>query len=202
MRDLVQLLADGRAPIALRPYIGGARGTALEKLSKTGAADVRPLCTGEALCRRSELPLLAGPPAATPACCWSPGYLFRQWQQHYRADTDRVCLSYDEGNAHNVVDRHVFLTRMYEVAPGLSRWLEYIYPTHIDTMVFFHHVVIPSAAGGQRGCPLMTACHAVVQRLLLESLGLVRPPAGTAVAVPTLQPPAQLGMAPCLMAFW
>ena len=43
----------------------------------------------------------------------------------------------------------------------------------------------------------MTACHAVVQRFLLESLGLAIPPAGTAVALPTLQPPAQLDMAPC-----
>ncbi|CAK9092764.1 Pentatricopeptide repeat-containing protein [Durusdinium trenchii] len=124
-------------------------------------------------------------------------HLYRQWQHHYRADTDRVCLSYDEGNAHNVVDRHVFLTRMQEVTPGLSRWLEYIYTTDIDTKVFFHHMIIPSVAGGQQECPLMTACHAVVQRLLLESLGLVDPPAGTAVALPTLQPPAQLDMAPC-----
>ena len=171
---------------------------------------MRPLYAGEALRRlvgkvllRSELPALrthllphqlaVGVSAGTEVM----PHLYRQWQHHYRADTDRVCLSYDEGNAHNVVDRHVFLTRMQEVTPGLSRWLEYIYTTDIDTKVFFHHMIIPSVAGGQQGCPLMTACHAVVQRLLLESLGLVDPPAGTAVALPTLQPPAQLDMAPC-----
>ena len=181
--------ADGRAPIALRPYLGGARGTALEKLSKTGAADVRPLCAGETLRRlvgkvllRSEfllalrahlLPhqLAVGVPAGAEVM----PHLYRQWRQRYQADTDQVCLSFDEGDAHNVVDRHMFLTRMQEVAPGLSRWLEYIYPTDIDTKVFFQDVAIPSAAGGQQGCPLMTACHAVVQRLLLESLGLAIP---------------------------
>eukprot|EP00438_Fugacium_kawagutii_P010523 Skav214520 [mRNA] locus=scaffold410:228880:231177:- [translate_table: standard] len=210
LTDLVNLLADGRAPVALRPYLGGARGTALEKLSKTGAADVRPLCAGETLRRlvgkvllRSELPALRAHllphqlAVGVPAGAEVMPHLYRQWQRHYQADADRVCLSYDEGNAHNVVDRHMFLTRMQEVAPGLSRWLEYIYPTDIDTKVFFQDVVIPSAAGGQQGCPLMTACHAVVQRLLLESLGLVPPPAGTAVALPTLQPPAHLDMAPC-----
>ena len=51
--------------IVLRSHLGGARDTALEKLSKTAAADVRPLYTGEALRRlvgtllpRSELPAL------------------------------------------------------------------------------------------------------------------------------------------------
>eukprot|EP00438_Fugacium_kawagutii_P029518 Skav222744 [mRNA] locus=scaffold2390:537725:546431:- [translate_table: standard] len=40
LTNLVNLLADGQAPIGLRPYLGGARGTALEKASKTGGADV------------------------------------------------------------------------------------------------------------------------------------------------------------------
>ena len=124
-------------------------------------------------------------------------HIFTEWRQHYLAGTDLVCLSYDEGNAHNAVDRHVFLTRMQEVAPGLSRWLEYIYPTDLDTKVFYHKVIIRSAAGGQQGCPLRTACHAVVQRLLLESLGLIDPPAGSGVVLPVVQPRAQLDMAPC-----
>ena len=194
----------------MRAYLGGARGTALEKTSKTGSPDVRPLCAGEALRRlvgkallRSELPTLRAHllphqlAVGVPAGAEVMPHLHRQWRQHYQSDMDRVCLSYDEGNAHNVVDRHVFLTRMQEVAPGLSRWLEYIYPTNLDTKVFYHNIVIPSAAGGQQGCPLMAACHAVVQRLLLESLGLIDPPPGTAVALPTLQPPVQLDMAPC-----
>ena len=43
----------------------------------------------------------------------------------------------------------------------------------------------------------MMACHAVVQRLLLESLGLVPPPLGSSIQVPVLTPPARLDMAPC-----
>jgi hypothetical protein len=199
----------GKTPAALRPYLGGARGTALEKTSKAGAADVRPSCAGEAVRRlvgkallRSDLTALrahllphqlaVGLPPEPKLC-----HIFTEWRQHYLAGTDLVCLSYDEGNAHNAVDRHVFLTRMQEVAPGLSRWLEYIYPTDLDTKVFYHKVIIRSAAGGQQGCPLRTACHAVVQRLLLESLGLIDPPAGSGVVLPVVQPRAQLDMAPC-----
>ena len=117
----------------MRPYLGGARGTALEKLSKIGAADARPLCAGETLrlvgkvLLRSELPALRAhllshqPAVGVPAGAEVMPHLYRQWRQHHQADTDRVCLSYDEGNTHNVVDRHMFLTRMQEVAPGLSR---------------------------------------------------------------------------------
>ena len=186
----------GKTPAALRPYLGGARGTALEKTSKAGAADVRPSCAGEAVRRlvgkallRSDLTALrahllphqlaVGLPPEPKLC-----HIFTEWRQYYLAGTDLVCLSYDEGNAHNAVDRHVFLTRMQEVAPGLSRWLEYIYPTDLDTKVFYHKVIIRSAAGGQQGCPLRTACHAVVQRLLLESLGLIDPPAGSGGTAP------------------
>ena len=55
----------GKTPAALRPYLGGARRTALEKTSKAGAADVRPSRAGEAVPRlvgkallRSDLPAL------------------------------------------------------------------------------------------------------------------------------------------------
>jgi hypothetical protein len=124
-------------------------------------------------------------------------HLHRQWVQRHSHDADRICLSYDEGNAHNAVDRHCFLTRMREVVPGLGRWLEYIYPTNVATKVFFHDQIIESVAGGQQGCPLMMACHAVVQRLLLESLGLVPPLEGSSIQLPVLSPPARLDIAPC-----
>ena len=126
------MLADGRAPGGLRPYLGGAKGTALAKLNKaTGEEDVRPVCTGEVFRRlvgkallKIELPVLrthllphqlaVGVPAGAEAM----PHLLRQWKRKYTGDTDQLCLSYDQSNAHNVVDRHTFLTRMAEVAPG------------------------------------------------------------------------------------
>ena len=53
-----------------------------------------------------------------------------------------------------------------------------------------------SEAGGQQGCPLIGACHAVTKRLLYEALGLVPPLPGSAIRLPTLEPPAVLDMAP------
>ena len=77
--SFVNVLADGRAPLALRPYLGGARGMALQKVSKSGGADVRPLCAGEALRRlvgkallRTELPALR-PTSSVGRRCFSWG---------------------------------------------------------------------------------------------------------------------------------
>ena len=73
------------------------------------------------------------------------------------------------------------LPRLHQVWDGA--WNIFT-PTDLPTKVFYRDVVIDSCSGGQQGCPLMTACHAVVHRFLLESLGLVRPPAATAVTLP------------------
>ena len=81
-------------------------------------------------------------------------HLLRQWKRKYAGDTDQLCLSYDQSNAHNVVDRHTILTRMAEVALGLGRWLEYIYSIDLSTKVFYGDMVTDSCAGGQQGCPL------------------------------------------------
>ena len=43
---LRNLLAAGRAPVELRAFIGGAKGTALYKKAKDGADDARPACSG------------------------------------------------------------------------------------------------------------------------------------------------------------
>ena len=124
-------------------------------------------------------------------------HLARQWREEFRSDQQRVLLSYDQGNAHNEVDRHSFLTRMREIVPGVSRWLEYIYPTDRATKVFFRGKVLESKSGGQQGCPLMMACHAMVQRIVLESLGVLASPEGTRIRPSAvLDPPADLDMCP------
>ena len=78
----------------------------------------------------------------------------------------------------------------------MARWLHYIYPTSTPTYVFYNGKVIESRAGGQQGCPLMGACHAVVQRSLLEALGVVPVSPQTSPLLPTLEPPAVLDMSP------
>jgi hypothetical protein len=57
-------------------------------------------------------------------------HLSRQWMLDFKDDQDRrLLLDFDEANAYNTVDRHTFLSRAREVAPGICRWLESIYPS-------------------------------------------------------------------------
>ena len=123
-------------------------------------------------------------------------HVTRQWRDDNSNNNAKVLINYDEGNAHNEVDRHTFLVRMGEVAPGICRWLEFIYPTDVATHVFYRGRIIPSAAGGQQCCPLIGACHALVKRMVDESLGLVAPLAGSQIQLPPIDPPINLDIAP------
>ena len=179
---LCNLLAAGRAPLELRAFIGGAKGTALYKKAKDGSDDARPACSGETIRRIIGKALLATEienlsshllphqlAVGVPAGVEAMAHLTRQWRDDNANDNAKVLINYDEGNAHNEVDRHTFLVRMREVAPGLCKWLEFIYPTDVATHVFYRGRVIPSAVGGQQGCPLIGACHALVKRMVHES---------------------------------
>ena len=221
--EFCNVLADGAAPEAMRPYIGGANGFALNKNRKevaaeeaeaannitSGAADVRPVCCGEVWRRVVGKALLATESqnlaahlypcqlaVAVKAGAECMPHLGRQWLQQHADDLDRVLVDFDETNAHNTVDRHTFLQRAHEIMPGACRWLEFIYPTDVATLVFYRGRTINSIAGGQQGCPLMAAAHALVQRILLESLGVVDLDERTTQIAPVLEPKPALDMAP------
>ncbi len=59
--------------------------------------------------------------------------------------TATLCL-----NAHNELDRHTFHTRMREVAPGLSKWLDYMYHTSEPTFVFWNGNKLEAKLGDSR----------------------------------------------------
>ena len=206
---LGNLLAAGGAPSELRPFIGCAKGTALYKRAKDGSDDTRPACSGETIRRiigkvllgtdievlRDHLlphQLAVGVRAGVEAM----PHVVRQWRDDNANDPDKVLVNFDEGNAHNEVDRHSFLIRMREIAPGICKWLEYIYPTDVETYVFYRGRVILSKAGGQQGCPLIGACHALVKRMVHESLGIVPALPGSALHLPRIDHPVDLDIAP------
>ena len=116
--------------------------------------------------------------------------LARKWLQTHADDIDRALVDSDKGNAHNELDRHTFLRRAREVTPGACRWLEYIYPTHTAKCIFYRGRVIDSRTGGQQGCPWMQVCHAFVERILQESLGLVPADPLTTPVATVLDPPS------------
>eukprot|EP00973_Karenia_brevis_P033670 4642725-Karenia_brevis.AAC.1 len=173
------MLANGEAPDEIRPYLGGALGHAVKKTAKTGSmpdgqVDARPACAGEYWRRligkallNTELETLQEHlkpfqlAVGIKAGAEVMPHAAREWMQCHSEDVDRVLLDTDESNAHNEVDRHLFLSRALEVIPGCCRWLEFIYPTAGSTCVFYRGRIIPSSAGGQQGDPLMQACHAL-----------------------------------------
>ena len=63
-------------------------------------------------------------------------------------------------------------------------------------MVFYRVMVLDSRAGGQQGCPLMSACHAMVQRILLETAGIIPSAPGTTPIGQVMDPPARLDITP------
>jgi hypothetical protein len=202
------LLANGEAPDELAPYFGGACGYAFTKPSKvegSSGLDARPVCSGEAWRRVIGGALLSVEGDALVKYL-SPHqlavnikggvevlpHLARDWFARWRDDGDRVIADFDQSNAHNCVDRAAFLRRAFEIIPGAARWLSWIYPLDTATFVFYQDGIIESRSGGQQGCPLIAACHAMVQRAVPESLGLVELAAGTTHLLPVMQPPANL----------
>ena len=219
-------LANGLAPRAMRPYLGGANGFALHKDRKisqaeeaeaaaNGAAfphndtDIRPVCCGEVWRRIVGKALLSTETqnlsdhlypnqlaVAVSSGSECMAHLARQWMSRHRDDVDRVLVDFDETNAHNTVDRHVFLQRAHQIVPSMCRWMEFIYPTGEPTYIFFHGSAIESVAGGQQGCPLMMMAHALVQRIVLESLSVVEVDPRTVELAPVLDPKPVLDLAP------
>jgi hypothetical protein len=209
------MLANGEAPQALVPFSGGACGYAFSKEAKSAdgaaastATDARPVCCGEAWRRvvGNAVLTIEGPTlqkyllphqlaVKVRAGVETLPHLARQWAEESGAALDRVLANFDESNAHNTVDRAAFLRRAHEVIPGAARWLRWVYPLATPTFVFYNGDVIHSSAGGQQGCPLIAACHALVQRALPECLCLVEVAAGTTPLMPPLQPPADVDIA-------
>ena len=75
--------------------------------------------------------------AQVPAGVDAMAHVTRQWRDDNANDNAKVLINYDEGYAHNEVDRHTFSVRMREVAPGLCKMLRFIYPTEVATHVFY-----------------------------------------------------------------
>jgi hypothetical protein len=126
-------------------------------------------------------------------------HLARRWKQHRTQSKgkhdDYVIADFDQSNAHNSVDRAAFLSRAAEIIPGCVCWLTWIYPWDDAAFVLYRDRVIKSCSGGQQGCPLIRAWHALVQRCVVEALGLCGPWPGTPALTPAMHTPPQIDIA-------
>ena len=126
-------------------------------------------------------------------------HVARAWRRRYEDDPDRVCLDFDVSNAYTLRAQRAFLERMQVDFSGLSGWLRWIYRLTDATMVLWRGRQLEIKTGGHQGCPLMSLCHAVVQRCITDSLGLAPVWPGTRALLPSLDPsPPFWTLWPCL----
>jgi hypothetical protein len=157
----VNLLADGRAPEFLKPFLAGGVSIALEK----GGSAVRPLCSGDPLRRLvGKCFCIAGKSDISSAFkgrnygVGCPGgvevvaHSLRDTLQQF-AGSNLALLKIDFRNAFNLVDREAFMRTTCSVLPGLSRWTNWCYGSP-SVLLYDHKHIMWSKSGVQQGDPL------------------------------------------------
>ena len=141
----VNMLASGKAPMFLQPFLAGGVSIALAKPSR----GVRPLCCGDPLRRlvakcfclggKGEISQKfkgknygVGCPGGVEAVAHSLRDVL-----HRHRDSDLALLKIDFKNAFNLLSREAFVKASSEMFPGLERWTWWCYnkpPLLITTM--------------------------------------------------------------------
>ena len=182
-RQFVQYLAEGRAPQALRPWLGGGTLIGVGKRDSQGKTipldtDARPIVMGGVLrkvvCkttflmdkpsiqeRLAPLQMAVGVKSGAEAMT----HVARTWIHHNRHRRDCVLLQRDISNAYNELHPHEFLDDCFSYAPVSSKFAEYCYgePSHL-----MYHGRLLTSNRGQQGCPLMGPLFCLTRRRMWE----------------------------------
>ena len=183
LRDFVQLLVDGRAPLELRPWIGGGTLVGIGKRDGQGQAiplsqDARPIMmdtTWRKLCFKTTFLLdkvriqerLAPQQFAVGVRSGAEAMIHatRAWLRLNSHRRDYVLLQRDVSNAFNSVHTHMFLDECYRFAHASSKFAEFCYgvPSHL-----IYHGRCMQSARGQQGCPLMGPLFCLARKRMYE----------------------------------
>ena len=181
LTEVSQLLADGRGPRELAPFLAGAGLMASRK--KDGG--VRPIAVGEVLRRlvaktlsketqeaaqRYLWPLQVG--VACPLGAECAIHTAAQWTQRHRHTPDHVFLKVDFSNAFNHINRDKMLTQVRQHFPELARWCHYCYGRH--SILQFGQWQVSSQCGVQQGDPLGPLLFALALQPLAQELASAR----------------------------
>ena len=162
LRNVVNLLLSGTVNEGVRPYLAGAKLTALAK----GESDIRPIAAGNVFRRiaskcvcqmgqarfRSTLgKLQVG--VACPAGAESVVHMTRDIvDRNFHVQADFVLLKVDFANAFNSIDRHKLLLQCRKLFPDLLPWVTWCYGG--QPWLFHPTGNIQSCVGVQQGDPL------------------------------------------------
>ena len=174
---LVNLLAQGRAPLTVAPVLAGAGLVALQK----PGGGVRPIAVGEILRRLTGKCLMQLVRPDARAYLWpqqsgvgvkagaeAAVHTLRAWLQRHESASDKVVVKLDFRNAFNTVDRTVVLREARAQFPALARWATWCY--HAPSTLRFGQEQLLSCAGVQQGDPLGPLLFATALQPLLWEL--------------------------------
>eukprot|EP00439_Symbiodinium_sp_Y106_P026813 s1641_g3.t1 len=180
-RDLVQLLADGKAPEYLRPFFGGGKLVGGGKKDGNGnltlEADARPIVLGLTWHKvvfkatfsldRSRIQARLGDTqlALTKSGVEIMVHATRAWAQQNRGNLNAVLLQKDVRNAFNEVRLLEFLRYCRDHAPASSRFAQYIYGT---SSLLVYSGGLEACPRGQQGCPMMGPMFCLTRRRMHE----------------------------------
>jgi hypothetical protein len=157
----VNVLAQGKAPLFLRPFVAGGVSIALSKPKK----GIRPLCSGDPIRRLvAKCFCLGGKDEITevfknrnfgvgcPGGVEIVSHSLRDSLEKHKG-SGMGLLKIDFKNAFNLVSRSHFVSAVTEIFPAMARWTYWCYeqPT---ALLYSHERVIDSSSGVQQGDPL------------------------------------------------
>ena len=162
LRNVVNLLAAGKAPKELSIYLSGATLTALSKNKPNCPPDIRPIAVGEVLRRltskcvchqiKDKATELFHPFQFGVACSQGAEKIVHRLKcciEDHWADNNFVMLKVDMTNAFSLVSRQAVLDECAQHFPELLAWTSWCYGQH---PILWHSLgLLTSQTGVQQG---------------------------------------------------
>ena len=143
LRDIVNLLASGKAPPMVAKFLAGGTLIALNKLKDGSPPDIRPIAVGESLRRLTGKCICAlvkdkaydlFQPLQLGVACSSGSekiiHGLRKSIEDHWMEEDFVAFKIDMQNAFNLVSRQAVLDECATSFPELLPWVTWCYGTH------------------------------------------------------------------------